>query len=127
MSDCIVIDGETYDVPILSMARSADFLDKYAERTLDGNLNREIIGVYVNYQLAFGKAGSQSEYERLWEKLTEPVEFHSVRLPDEKGFETFMAYFANIRDEFVRVEADGVTRWMKGLTVNIIRRTPARS
>lgn len=127
MSDCIMIDGETYDVPIVGMSRTAEFLDKYAERTLDGNLNREIIGVYFKYQVAFGKAGSPSEYARLWEKLTEPVEFHDIRLPDEDGFITFSGYFGSPKDEFVRVETDGVTRWMKGLSVSIIPRMPARS
>lgn len=126
-ADYIVLDDETYNVPILSMTRTADFLDKYAERTLDGNLNREIIGVYFNYQIAFGKAASVSEYARLWEKLTEPKEFHTVRVPDENNFHEFTAYFASVKDQFVRVSSDGVTRWMKGLTVNFIARTPARS
>ena len=127
MNNYIILDGETYEVPIISMNRSADFLDKYAERTLDGNLNRELIGVYFNYQITFGKAVSVSEYARLWEKLTEAEEFHTVTVPDEDGFHTFTAYFASVKDQFVRVFDDGVTRWMKGLTVNIIARMPART
>ena len=42
----IEIDGVYFDVPFLSIKRTADFLDKYAERTEDGDLKRELIGVY---------------------------------------------------------------------------------
>ena len=51
----IIIDAVTYDIPVTSIKRTADFLDKYAERTEDGKLQRELIGVYFNYQLAFGR------------------------------------------------------------------------
>ena len=41
----IKIDGISYDVPLVSIKRTAEFLDKYAERTEDGDLKRELIGV----------------------------------------------------------------------------------
>src|SRR5512142_2537375 len=96
----IIIDGVTYDVPVASVKRTADFLDKYAERTEDGVLHRELIGVYFNYQLQFGSNGvSPTEYAALWNKLTEATEFHTVTVPDESGDYTFTAYFANVSDE----------------------------
>ena len=49
----IVIDGTSYDIPIKSIQGKADMLDKYAERTLDGVLHRELIGVYDNYEIEF--------------------------------------------------------------------------
>ncbi|MBG0770314.1 MAG: hypothetical protein H0S82_01320, partial [Anaerolineaceae bacterium] len=88
MSEIVVIDGVTYQVPVISMKRKAEFLDKYAKRTADGTLHRELIGVYFNYQIQFGR-GATAEYHRLWEKLTEPEEFHIVKVPDEDGFLTF--------------------------------------
>ena len=51
----ITIDGTTYDVPITKLSRSADFLDRYATRTENGDLKRDLIGVYYNYQLEFGR------------------------------------------------------------------------
>lgn len=45
----IVIDGEQFKIDVLSVKRSADFLDKYAERLANGHLRRELIGVYFNY------------------------------------------------------------------------------
>ena len=49
----IVIDGEQFKIDVLSVKRSADFLDKYAERLANGHLRRELIGVYFNYKLQF--------------------------------------------------------------------------
>jgi hypothetical protein len=123
----ISIDGSTFNVPVLSMRRKAEFLYKYAERTVDGVLHSELIGVYFNYEITFGRTLTVSDYADLWDALTDPTEEHTVILPDEDGQHTFDAYFSNVKDEFVRVETDGVTRYMKGLTVNMIAIEPARS
>lgn len=119
----IKIDGKTYNVPVIGIKRTADFLDKFAERTVDGKLHRELIGVYFNYQLKFGQA-PMSEYSALWSKLTEPTEFHTVVVPDEDGDLTYTAYFSSISDELVKVK--GAKRFWKGLTVHFIAQEPAR-
>lgn len=122
----ISIDGTTYNIPVLSLTRKADFLDKYAERTEDGVLHRELIGVYYNYQLTFGHTNDTAEYASLWDKLTEPEEFHTVVVPDEDGESySFTAYFANVGDTLRRVK-DSVT-FFKTLTVNFIAKSPART
>lgn len=122
----IVIDGTTFNVPILSIKRKAEFLDKYAERTEDGVLHRELIGVYFNYELQFGRTATLSEYAALWNQLTQVSEFHTVTVPDFDGSEnqyTFTAYFAGVSDEIVR-ETSTATFW-KNLTVNFIAQSPA--
>lgn len=121
----ITIDGITYDVPVVSIKRKADFLDRFAERTGDGVLHRELIGVYINYQMQLGRTGNVSEYAALWLKLTEPVEFHTVTVPDVSGNLTFTAYFSNVSDE-VRFIRDGVNFW-KNPTVDFIAKSPTRS
>ena len=79
------IDGTRFMVPFSKMARKANVLDKYANRTEDGDLKREVIGVYYNYEFEFGYFGDTKEerdlYNRLWDKLTEPVPFHDVEIP----------------------------------------------
>lgn len=125
MSKLIMIDGKRYDVPIVKLDHSAEFLYKYAERTVDGVLHSEMIGVYFNYQVVFGKNNANpTEYKKLYDKLTEPSEFHSVRVPTIEGEHAFEAYFSNIKDTFVRIKGDN--RYFKGLSVNIIARRPAR-
>lgn len=121
----LIIDNQTYHIPIISLKRKADFLDKYASRTEDGVLRRELIGVYFNYQLQLGNTVDTAEYARLWKKLTEPVEFHTVTVPDEAGDYTFTAYFSNVGDE-IRKETNSRNYW-KNLTVNFTAKAPARS
>lgn len=122
----IIIDGVTYNIPVIALNRKAEFLDKYAERTEDGVLHRELIGVYFNYQLQLGSTTSVVEYAALWNKLTEPVEFHMVTVPDEDGTDyTFEAYFSSVGDSMRKVK-DAQVFW-KSLTVNFIAREPART
>ena len=121
----IIIDGETYNIPVISVTRKADFLDKYAERTVDGVLHREIIGVYFNYQIKFGHTFDTAEYSLLWNKLTEPEEFHTVTVPDEDGDYTFTAYFSSVGDELTKTRA--AANFWKSLTVHFIAQSPART
>ncbi len=121
----IIIDSVTYDIPVMSIIRRADFLDKYAERTEDGVLHRELIGVYFNYQIKFGQSLDTAEYAALWLKLTEPEEFHTVTVPDEDGSYTFTAYFSNVGDELRKQK--GASNFWKSLTVNFTAQSPART
>lgn len=121
----ITIDGVDYDVPVIGIQRTADFLDKYAERVETGELKRELIGVYFNYRLRFGRGTNTAGYAALWDKLTEPVEFHTVIVPDEGGDFTFTAYFSNVSDEIIKT-TDAANFW-KNLTVNFIAKEPART
>lgn len=119
----LIIDGVTYDIPVVSITRRAEFLDRYAERTADGVLHRSLIGVYFNYQLKLGQTTDTAAYAALWAKLTEAEEFHTVTVPDESGDYTFTAYFSNVGDELRKVK--GATNYWKNLTVNFIARSPA--
>jgi len=124
-SDFLTIDGEVFDVKVLTgVKRNADFLDKYANRTDDGDLKRELIGVFFNYQnIKFErqKDSNYGEYNRLYDKLTEAEEFHDINIA---GFE-FRAYFSNVSDELY-VYKDGKP-YYKNLTVNFTAKKPARS
>ena len=98
-SDFLIIDNEIYNIKVKTgIKRNADFLDKYAERTDDGDLKRELIGVYFNYKnINFEKQTDEnySEYERLYNKLTEAEEFHNIEIAGTN----FKAYFSNVSDE----------------------------
>lgn len=120
----IIIDGIQYNIGVLAnIKESADFLDKYANRTDDGDLERELIGVYFNFSnIKFEPQTdlNYEEFERLWDKLTEPDEFHDIKIAN---FE-FRAYF------------NGVSRVIYGffnnraykrdMTVNFTSKKPAR-
>jgi hypothetical protein len=126
----IIIDGDTFNIPVISIVRKAEFLDKFAERTEDGKLHRELIGVYYNYQLTFGQSSDPVEYAALWNRLSEPEEFHTVIVPDiwngtDYVYE-FSAYFSNVGDEIRKAKTGQPTFW-RNLTVNFIAEAPART
>jgi hypothetical protein len=125
----IIIDGETFDVPVIGLNERCDFLDKYAERTVDGKLHRELIGCYFNQQVQFGApvgASQRAAYAALWEKLSEPEEFHEVTVPDDDGVDfTFRAYFSNVSRQ-LRKWKSSQTAW-KSMTVNFTAEEPART
>lgn len=126
ISDILIIDNTTYEIPVISLKRRADFLDRFAERTANGVLHRDLIGVYFNYQLQLGFSSDTDEYQRLWEKLSEPSEFHTVTIPNEDGESlTFSAYFSNVGDELLKIKGEKV--YWKNLTVNFISRRPSRT
>jgi len=122
----IVIDGDTFNVPIVSVEETCDFLDKYAERTVDGVLHRELIGTYHNQRLVFGNpvtTADITEYYSLWEKLIEATEFHTVTVPDETGTDfTFTAYFSNVSRSLEKWKT-GKTKW-RNMSVNFIAQSP---
>ena len=119
----IRIDGENFDVPITSVSMSADMLDKYAERTNDGVLHRELIGVFYNFELTFASSfQNAAEYARLWRKLSEPVEFHSVTLWDEDGEYTQKEYFAKTKHQLIKLK-NGLTYW-KSLSNSFVAKVP---
>ena len=122
----ITIDGTTYNVPVVAIDETCDFLDKYAERTEDGVLHRELIGTYHNQSITFGvpqTAAEIAEYYSLWEALTEATEFHTVTVPDASGIDfTFTAYFSNVARKLRKW--DGTTTNWRDMTVRFIAQSP---
>lgn len=120
----IEIDGKMFKIPMVSVKRSADFLDKYAERSEDGDLKRELIGVYFNYQMSFGVIDDDNLYEELFDKLTEPVEYHDFALPTTKGTYRFRGYISSVSDEIEKILSN--TAKFKGLQCKFTAKAPAR-
>lgn len=122
----ITIDGTLYNVPLLSIKRNFDVLDKYAERNEeDGDLKREILGVYANYTLSFGTIDDDDTYEKLIDKLTEPIEFHDFVVPTTKGPFEFKGYISQVSDEITKIMKD--TAKFKGLSCKFTMKKPFRT
>ena len=123
----ISVDGKYFDIPLVSLKRSADFLDKFAERVETGDLERELIGVYFNYTLTVGssEAFGETSYDDFWDKMTEPVEFHEFSLPTNSGYYTFTGYVSSVSDEYEKILSDNVR--FKGFTCKMTAKRPART
>lgn len=122
----ISVDGIYFNIPMVSLKRSADFLDKYAERTEDGVLQRELIGVYYNFTLSVGTSSDfgETSYEAFWDKMTEPVEFHTFSLPVQNGSYDFVGYISSVSDEYQKILSDDVI--FTGFTCKMTAQSPAR-
>lgn len=120
----IYIDGIYFDIPLISLKRNAEFLDQYAKRTRDGDLKRSLIGVYYNYTLSIGDIDDLAVYKKLWEKLTEPVEYHDFEVPDIQGTYTFRGYISSVSDESKKIEED--ISYFGNLACKFIAQKPAR-
>lgn len=122
----IYIDGMYFDVPLVSVKREAKVLDKFAEREEEsGDMLRELLGIYLNYTMNFGTIDDDDLYERLFDKLTEPVAFHDVTLPSTKKSYTFKCYVSSVSDEMEKIMDDTVK--FKGLTCKYIAKAPWRT
>lgn len=122
----MIIDGTTYNIPLKIIKRKADMLMKSAERSEDGVLHAELIGVYYNYAVELGKSScNPAAYAALWAKITEPVVDHTITMPDETGPLTFTCYFSNISDEIYKERGSEIET--RNLTFNIIAKSPART
>lgn len=122
----IMVDSTYFDIPMVSLKRNADFLDKYAERNEDGDLLRELIGVYYNYTLTVGDSSDfgETDYDAFWDKMTEPVEFHNISIPTKTGYYVFKAYISSVSDEYKKIldnEAE-----FTGFTCKFTAQKPAR-
>lgn len=120
----LIIDGENFKVDVLSCKRTADFLDKHAKRTENGDLKRELIGVYFNYKLTVAPGIDRAEYSRFWDKITEPEEFHTVTVPART--ETILLWRISPTSATNYFLQRGKANYWKGLTINFIAKTPAR-
>lgn len=124
-SDFLIIDGIKYNIKVLiGVKREIQFLDKSAERTEDGDLDRELIGVYFNYKnIKFEPQTDDNydEYNNLIQAISEPTEFHTITIANF----TFTAYFSSISDEIYRYQNGKA--YFKELIVNFTAKKPARS
>ena len=121
------VDGVSYrNIHVSSLKRSFAVLDgENAGRTMDGAMQRDVIGTYYNYSLEIDPSNSDpAEYDALWEAISSPADSHTVSFPYGRDMLTFQAYVSNGEDhlwDFFR----GTNRWEK-LTVNFIAMDPER-
>lgn len=121
----IYIDGTWYKVPIISCDPKPSTLWKYAERTEDGIHNGEILGVYYNYTFECGSIVDQAIYKALIDKVTEPVEYHIMKLPNQYGRFIDMEVYFSVDSLGIKSSMNGVTSF-KGFKFQAICRRPTR-
>lgn len=122
----LIIDGITYNIPLVSIKRNLDFLEKYAARSEDGDIQIETIGLYKNYTISIGLIEDAELYDQLIEHITDcENRFHHVTLPDASKQFDFYGYFSSIKDEVEKVLENGAQ--YKGLSWRMTSKKPYKT
>lgn len=88
----IKINGEKFNIGIVKIERKTRIEKEKKGTTLDGKTHFEVIGTYFDYIITINtKAINISEYDRLFEVLTRPVETQIVTVPYNQNEITFNA------------------------------------
>jgi hypothetical protein len=116
------IDNIDFTAGLINISRKVNILDRYAERTINGDLKREILGVYYNYSLTFSQFWDMNQYDKLFSKLTEPKEFHTIYLPKNTGYYKFRGYIAGVEDviEFSRNASERIITGLKNVYLTLL-------
>lgn len=77
------LDGRTYNVAVTALTRKFSVLDTdQTGRTQDGNMYRDIIGTYYNYEMTVQpKNNDPGALDALWDALSQPVASHVCTFP----------------------------------------------
>lgn len=122
----LIIDGTAYNIPMVSISRNMDFLEKYAQRTEDGDIKLETIGLYKNYTINIGVIEDYDLYDALIDQITDCTNrFHTVVLPDATKDFSFCGYFSSISDQVEKILDEG-TRFT-GLTWTMTSKKPSKT
>lgn len=116
------INGTDFSAGIIKLERKAPKLDKYAKRTMDGDLKREVIGTYITHTLTFAEFDDPQTYNTLYLELIRPVEYVTVTLPSNTGTFTFTGYISEVTDSIIYVK--DYERIFEGLKCEIIPKMP---
>lgn len=125
--DKLKIGDETFLVGLVELTRSFRIDEKYRVTVENGQIRREIRGIYTDYTLKIGDV-NQAQYDALIETLLLPVESQTVVMPYGKnGTLEFQAAFESISDgiRYIDVDEEGndIYFW-DDLTVTFTAFTP---
>lgn len=119
-----LIDGESYNVQVMSLKRSFEIKDAIrASETQNGNIYRLPIGTYYNYSMTIReKDGDREAFDAFWETISKPVTSHVCVFPYNQTTISQKMYVTAGSQEINRLYADGAT-W-KDITLNFIAQAP---
>lgn len=93
---------------------------------LNKNYFNDVIGTYLAYTITIVvPIGAESEYAKLYDILTEPVDAHAFILPYNQGSINITGRVQNVSDVYRRM-ADGSIHW-KGIKFSVISNAPSKT
>lgn len=98
----ITIDSNTYEVGIIKVTRKASQSIESLGTTLDLRKHYDIKGTYYDYEVELATSNMKvTDYDNLYEALTDPQESHTVTLPYGQSTLTFEARVSVASDSLI--------------------------
>ena len=119
------IDNTKWDIPCTVERTSEMTASEISGMMLDASYFNDVIGTFMKYSIKLEVPfGSEAEYGRLYEILTQPVDGHRFQLPYAGGNLAITGRIENIKDVFMRLP-DGTYHW-RGISFEIIANHPSK-
>ena len=126
LATVVTIDGQTFDVGVSSIQRTARIPDgPNAGTAKDGTRIRDVYGTFYDYSITFDTCAGlvRADYDNLYYLITAPVDFHTLVVPFAQSTLSFSAYIESADDNVILM-ADG-NIW-GNLTINFKAAAPQR-
>ena len=124
----LIVDGRSYNVHVVpdSVKRIAELLEgPLADDMLSGRRERDLKGTRIGYQLHIEPVWTDpTDYDALFDALSDPVDAHTLVLPYGQTTITFEAMVDRVEDTLIG-KANGVNRW-HGLILTITPQSPQK-
>ena len=127
MKTPIKLDGVAYPkLHVASLKRSFSVIDgPNAGRVMNFDMVRDVGGTFYNYSLSFDPDMSDpDEYDRFYEIISAPVDFHMIEVPYGQSVMTFKAYVSSGEDDLLTLY-DVDNEW-GNLSINFVAMSPQR-
>lgn len=127
MNTIFTLDGQKFKVWAISVHRNFSLKEgSNSGDVLSGRYRRDLIGTYYSYTMVIDPCQMlRSDYDRLYELLSAPVESHTLAVPYGQGTLIYEAYITGGDDDLVMIEEDGSIGW-GDLTVQFDAMEPQR-
>ena len=119
-----ILDGETYNVQVMSLRRSFEIKESIAAKlTQNGDIYRDLIGTYYNYTITVReKEGDREALDAFWDAVSSPDPSHECIFPYNQTVLAQKMYVKTGNQEISCLHKDGAT-W-KDITVQFIAKEP---
>lgn len=119
-----MMDGETYNVQVMSLKRSFEIKEAIAAKyTQSGDIYRDLVGTYYNYTITVRERnGDREALDAFWNAISRPVVSHDCVFPYNQETLSQRMYIKNGSQDISRLYENGAV-W-KDITVQFIAKEP---
>ena len=119
-----ILDGETYNVQVMSLSRSFEIKEAIAAKlTQSGSIYRDLVGTYYNYQMTVReKNGDREALDAFWETISSPVTSHECTFPYNQSVLSQKMY-VKAGSQDINILYEGGAYW-RDITVQFFAKEP---